>query len=182
MDTFFQSLRGYCETLRIPLISRETEQFLDKLLEEHRPLSVLEIWAAVWYSSLFIAQKISRRWGRISSFEIGYHSYLRALKNIEVSEVSNITIYPFDMNEIHLQDFFSQKFDFVFVDAQKSQYWDYMKKIQPYLCEKNIILLDDVIKYQNKLTWLYSFLQENQINYEIYDTEPWDGVMLLKNI
>jgi hypothetical protein len=43
MDTFFQSLRGYCETLRIPLISRETEQFLDKLLEENRPLSVLEI-------------------------------------------------------------------------------------------------------------------------------------------
>ena len=65
--------------------------------------------------------------------------------------MSNITLYPFDINEIQLEDFFSQKFDFVFIDAQKSQYGDYMKKIQTHLSKKNTLLLDDVIKYQHKL-------------------------------
>ncbi|MDR0369538.1 MAG: hypothetical protein LBH96_03335 [Candidatus Peribacteria bacterium] len=55
------------------------------------------------------------------------------------------------MNEITLETFFSQKFDFVFIDAQKNQYGDYIEKIQRYLCPENTILLDDVIKYQNKL-------------------------------
>ncbi|MDR2540944.1 MAG: hypothetical protein LBD11_04095 [Candidatus Peribacteria bacterium] len=74
------------------------------------------------------------------------------MKNTTTANTKNITLYPFDMNEITLEKFFSQKFDFVFIDAQKSQYGDYMQKIQPYLCPENTLLLDDVIKYQNKLT------------------------------
>ena len=181
MDKFFTTLRAYCEQLRIPLISRETQAFLDELLEKKRPQRVLEIWAAVGFSSIFIAQKIASRWGVIASFEIWYPSYLQALRNIEKAQMSNITLYPFDINEIQLEDFFSQKFDFVFIDAQKSQYGDYMQKIQTHLSKKNTLLLDDVIKYQHKLNWLYSFLSENQLNYKIYDTEPGDGVMLIEN-
>jgi predicted O-methyltransferase YrrM len=52
---------------------------------------------------------------------------------------------------LHLEKFFAQKFDFVFIDARKSQYGDYIQKIQPYLCPETALLLDDVIKYQNKL-------------------------------
>ena len=94
------------------------------------------------------------------------------MKNLADTHLSNLTIYPFDINEIQLEKFFSQKFDFVFIDAQKSQYGDYMQKIQTHLCKKNTILLDDVIKYQNKLTSLYSFISKNQLNYQIFDTEP----------
>ena len=43
MDNFFTTLRAYCEQLRIPLISRETQAFLDELLEKKRPQRVLEI-------------------------------------------------------------------------------------------------------------------------------------------
>lgn len=182
MDTFFDQLRQYCESLRVPLISPETQQFMDQLLEKEKPVSILEIWAAIGYSSLFIANKIASWWGRISSFEIWYHSYLRSLKNLADTHLSNLTIYPFDINEIQLEKFFSQKFDFVFIDAQKSQYGDYMQKIQTHLCKKNTILLDDVIKYQNKLTSLYSFISKNQLNYQIFDTEPWDWVMVIKNV
>ena len=64
----------------------------------------------------------------------------------------NITRYPFDIGEIQLESFFSEKFDFVFIDAQKSQYGNYIQKIQSCLYPENTLLLDDVIKYQNKLT------------------------------
>jgi len=74
------------------------------------------------------------------------------LKNIKQANMRNATLYPFDISEIVLETVFSQKFDFVFIDAQKSQYGDYMEKIQRYLCPENTLLLDDVIKYQNKLT------------------------------
>ena len=43
MDTFFDQLRQYCEALRVPLISPETQQFMDQLLEKEKPVSILEI-------------------------------------------------------------------------------------------------------------------------------------------
>jgi len=182
MVSFLEQLRSNCETRRIPLISRETESFLQQLLIVTQPKRILEIWSAVGYSSIIMSQTISQWEGTISSFEISYPAYLEAMKNIKQAWARNITIYPFDMNEIILETFFSEKFDFVFIDAQKSQYGDYMQKIQKVLCPENTILLDDIIKYQNKLASLYSFLEKNQINYQIFSTEPWDGVMLIENV
>ena len=173
-------LRKSCEDRHIPLISVQTQDFIINRLEHNQPKRVLEIWSAVWYSSIVISQTISKRWGTLTSFEISYPAYLEALKNIEKAEINNVVLYPFDINEISLEKFFSQKFDAAFIDAQKSQYWDYLQKIRSHLAPENTLLLDDVIKYQNKLTWLYQFIEKMQINYEIFDTEPGDGVMLIE--
>jgi len=173
-------LRKSCEDRHIPLISVQTQDFIINRLERNQPKRVLEIWSAVWYSSIVISQTISKWWGTLTSFEISYPAYLEALKNIEKAELNNVVLYPFDINEISLEKFFSQKFDAAFIDAQKSQYWDYLQKIRSHLAPENTLLLDDVIKYQNKLTWLYQFLEKMQINYEIFGTEPGDGVMLIE--
>ncbi|MDR3169763.1 MAG: hypothetical protein LBU27_08770 [Candidatus Peribacteria bacterium] len=104
------------------------------------------------------------------SLEIAYPAYLEALKT--TAKMHNIILYPFDINRIHPEKLFSQKFDFVFIDAQKGQYGEYVEKIQTSLCPENTLLLDDVIKYQNKLSSLYSFLGKNQVKYKIFPTEP----------
>ena len=180
LQQFLSGLRKSCEDRHIPLISVQTQDFLVSWLERNQPKRVLEIWSAVWYSSIVISQTISKRWGTLTSFEISYPAYLEALKNIEKANLNNVVLYPFDINEIVLEKFFSQKFDAAFIDAQKSQYWDYLQKIRSHLAPENTLLLDDVNKYQNKLAQLYQLLEKKQINYEIFDTEPWDGVMLIE--
>jgi predicted O-methyltransferase YrrM len=152
MSSFLDQLRALCESRHIPLISQETQTFLEQLLAAKQPKNILEIGTAVGYSSIVIAETLQTRGGKITSFEIGYFAYLEALKNTKEARVKNIILYPFDINAIHPEKFFTEKFDFVFIDAQKSQYGDYMQKIQPYLCPETTLLLDDVIKYQNKLT------------------------------
>ena len=180
LEQYLADLRQSCKSRRIPLISKETQTFIISWLNRHQPKRVLEIWSAVWYSSIVISQTISKWWGTLTSFEISYPAYLEALKNIEKANCNNVVLYPFDINEISLEKFFSQKFDAAFIDAQKSQYGDYLQKIRSHLALENTLLLDDVIKYQNKLGKLYQFLKKKQINYEIFDTEPWDGVMLIE--
>ena len=177
---YLADLRKSCEERHIPLISIQTQDFLVGWLERNQPKRVLEIWSAVWYSSIVISQTISKWWGTLTSFEISYPAYLEALKNIENADCNNVVLYPFDINEVSLEKFFSQKFDAAFIDAQKSQYWDYLQKIRSHLAPENTLLLDDVIKYQNKLGQLYQLLKKKQINYKIFDTEPWDGVMLIE--
>ncbi len=180
LDEYLAQLRQSCEQRHIPLISKETQAFLVSWLERHQPKNVLEIWAAVWYSGIVISQTIQQRWGRLTSFEISYPAYLEAMKNLQNADCKNVVLYPFDINELSLEKFFSQKFDAAFIDAQKSQYGDYLQKIRQYLEPENTLLLDDVIKYQNKLAWLYEFIEKKQINYKIFDTEPGDGVMLIE--
>ena len=180
LEQFLVELRKSCEERHIPLISRETQEFIVSRLERHQPKRILEIWSAVGFSGIIISKTIEQRWGTLTSFEISYPAYLEAMKNLQNANCTNVVIYPFDINEIALEKFFSQKFDAAFIDAQKSQYWDYLQKIRSHLLPENTLLLDDVIKYQNKLTWLYEFIEKKQINYKIFDTEPGDGVMLIE--
>lgn len=181
MHDFFENLRRNCEIRKIPLISRETQDFLAQKIQEKKPKKVLEIWSAIGYSTCRISQLINQRKGSIASFEISYPAYLEATKNLQKIQAKNAVLYPFDFNEIRLESFFSENFDFVFIDARKSQYGNYLEKIQEILKPENTIILDDVIKYQNKLSLLYSFLQKNQVFYEIFDMEVGDWVMLIEN-
>ena len=156
---FLEQLRASCEQRKIPLISRETQAILADILKKHQPKTCLE------------------------SFEVAYPSYLEAQYNIHQTKLTNITLYPFDITKLQSsRAILPKQSDFVFIDAQKSQYGSYLEKIQEKLSSENTILLDDILKYQTKLDWLYKFLKENQINYEIFESEPGDGVMLIHNL
>ncbi|MFA5747670.1 MAG: class I SAM-dependent methyltransferase [Candidatus Absconditabacterales bacterium] len=174
-------LRVNCKNRTIPIISEETESFLIKIIKKKKPKLCLEIGSAVGYSSIVIASIINERGGKLYSFEIGYVAYLEALSNFLKSNLTNILLYPFDFGKIDIKKFFKDHLDFVFVDGQKSQYGNYMQNIENALNQETIIVLDDVIKYHNKLNTLYGYLQKKQINYKIFQIEHDDGVMLIKN-
>lgn len=174
-------LRVNCKNRTIPIISEETESFLIKIIKKKKPKLCLEIGSAVWYSSIVIASIINERGWKLYSFEIWYVAYLEALSNILKSNLTNILLYPFDFWKIDIKKFFKDHLDFVFVDWQKSQYGDYLQNIESMLNQETIIVLDDVIKYHNKLNTVYWYLQKKQINYKIFQIEHDDGVMLIKN-
>jgi len=73
----------------------------------------------------------------------------------------------------------SKKADFVFIDGQKSQYAEYLEIIETLISDTTILVLDDVIKYHNKLSTVYRFLEKKQMNYEVRQLEADDGVMTM---
>ena len=174
------NLRDSSKARNIPIISTATEEFLLEFLSIHQPKKCLEIGSAVWYSTIVIADKIRERSGQIVTFERSYPAYIEGLQNISTNNLHNITSYPFNFQEIQLERFFQWKCDFVFVDWQKSQYGDYLRKIWPVIENNSLIVIDDVIKYHNKLIWLYEFIKEMQIQYEILALDDDDWVMILK--
>ncbi len=177
---FLSSLRQKCERLNIPLISPETENFLHTIIQEHKPQNILEIGTAIWYSSIFFAKEMSAWNGVVFTFEISYPSYIQWLSNISQSGYSaSICSYFLDFSSISLSKIITQKFDMIFIDAQKSQYLNYLMKISNLIADHWVIILDDIIKYQNKTNSLYEYLWKNQINYQIYDMEDGDGIMVI---
>jgi len=77
------------------------------------------------------------------------------LANIRQSGLHNITSYPFDFCQADIQKLIPTGVDFVFVDGQKNQYADYLEKLENIAGKDTFIVMDDVIKYHNKLTKLY---------------------------
>ncbi len=174
----FGQFRSYCLSKNIPIISTQTESFLIEIIKQKRPNNILEIWSAIWYSTIFFSKLVKK----IYSFEISYPSYLEAISNINLNNIFNINLYPFNFLKVDLNKIIFEQIDFVFIDWQKSQYGLYLQKILPYCNWKTTIILDDIIKYHNKLQSLYEYISKNQINYKILDMEEWDWIMLIEDM
>ena len=173
-------LRTNCEARNIPIISKATEGFLAKMLKKTKPAVCLEIWWAVGYSGIYMANIINKRWGKLYSLEISYPGYREWRYNTIASQTYNLISYPYNALEIPLEKFLPQNHvDFVFVDGQKAQYGSYLAKLENICTDKTVIVIDDVIKYHHKLTSLYWYLEKKQINYKIVQLDPDDGVMII---
>ncbi len=176
-----KTLRKTCKERKIPIISLATENFLWKLLRKHKPKICLEIWGAVGYSSIYMGELLNTRGGKITSFEVSYPAYQESLQNIKESHCHNIISYPYDVRQAPIKKLVQGPVDFVFIDGQKSQYGEYMEIIEKITSPHTVIVIDDVIKYYNKLIWLYWYLEKKQINYKVVQLEPDDGVMIINS-
>ena len=179
-----ETLRKTCKERNIPIISVATEQFLSKLLRKHKPKICVEIWGAVGYSSIYMGGILDSRWGKITSFEISYPAYLQGLQNNKEAHCYNVISYPYDVRYAPIKKLVQTEqakgpVDFIFIDGQKTQYGEYMEIIEKISSPHTVIVIDDVIKYHNKIQSLYGYLQKKQINYKILQLEPDDGVMVI---
>ena len=177
-----KKLRKSCEDRKIPIISLATENFLWKLLRKHKPKICLEIWGAVGYSSIYMGEVIHTWGGKITSFEVSYPAYQESLQNTKEAHCYNIINYPYDIRLAPIKKLVQSPVDFIFIDGQKSQYGEYMEIIEKITSPHTVIVIDDVIKYYNKLSSLYGYLEKKQIKYKILQLEPDDGVILIEKI
>ena len=175
-----ESLRIFCKKYDIPLISRETENFLIQQIHLYRPSSIVEIGSAIGYSTTIIANTVSSytKYGRIDSWEISYPHYWQALLTIR-KYTSNTTIYLGNVCHITREKYTTQQYDMVFIDGRKSETLLYLKKLRHNIHENTLIIVDDVIKFKNKMTDRYEFLDKYNIEYNIHQLENDDGIITL---
>ena len=181
MENYLKNLRQNAQERNIPIMSPQTEAFLREQLTKYKPTSCVEIGSAIWYSTIFIASLIKEWWGQLISFEVSYPAYLEALLHIKDMQLTNITLYPCSILTNDVTKFIPKKADFLFVDGQKNQYGDYLEKLESIQAKENQVIIDDVIKYHDKLDWLYGYLEKKQISYEILPMEAGDGIMIISN-
>lgn len=179
MNYFFNNLRESCVNRRIPLISQSTENFLVNIITQNKPKKCLEIWSAVWYSGILIAETIQNRGWQINSFEICFPNYKECLYNLHISGQKNCSFMHADFAKVALKNYFTEQFDFVFIDARKADYRKYLELVQPMLARNCVIILDDVIKYANKSISLYENLKKLQVFYKIDQIDEDDWVMTI---
>lgn len=178
-QNIIESLRSYALQHNVPVIDDPTRQYIEEILQEHKPLHCLEIGSAIWYSTLCIAQKISTWGGQITSFECSYPSYIKAIHTIKTTQLSNILLYRWDFLKFS-RAILPISIDFLFIDAEKSSYLDYYLFCKPFLADNCIVIFDDVIKFTSKTANLLTYLRTNAIWYEILQISDDDGILLIE--
>ncbi len=67
----------------------------------------------------------------------------------------------------------------VFIDGRKSETLIYLKKLMPYIHNNTHIIIDDVIKFKEKMQDCYDFLDKNNIEYKIEKIDSDDGILII---
>jgi hypothetical protein len=61
----------------------------------------------------------------------------------------------------------------------KKEYLQYLLFLLPKMTPDAMIVIDDVVKFRDKMEDLYDFLDRKDIEYNICSTDPDDGIMIL---
>ena len=151
LDEELKELRESNESEGVPLIMRETEGVLRLLLSLVRPKRILELGTAHGYSSLFFAKLLPD--AQIITIDRNPYMIDKAKEVFAThSEAGRIELRVGDAletlealrNEM-AEDGSSEKFDFVFIDAAKSHYREFLDIIEDISTDDAFIVCDNIL-------------------------------------
>lgn len=131
-------------TARVPVIRKETQSFLKVLLLLKKPLRILEIGAAVGFSAILMSEYMPAG-GHITTIENYGKRIAAARENIcRAGREGQITLLEGDALEV--MKTLSGPYDFIFMDAAKGQYIQYLPEAIRLLSPEGVLLSDNVLQ------------------------------------
>ena len=134
------------EALRdeVPIIRKETQAFLKVMLAVKKPKRILEIGTAVGFSALFMAEHDAclEELVTIENYE---KRIPIAKKNIErAGESERIKLLNGDA--LSVMQTLTKPFDFIFMDAAKAQYINFLPEVLRLLKTDGVLVSDNVLQ------------------------------------
>ncbi len=170
---------------KIPNISYEIGMFLNMIIKNKNIKNVLEIGTANGYSTIWMAEALKATGGMITTFEISIPSYKEAQENFKKFKLNKYIDSIFEdflKEDKILKNKNIKKFDLIFIDGQKNKTLDFFNKAKKLLKDGGIIIVDDVIKFKNKMSEFYKYIEkQNKFYYIILPIDIDDGIMMIIN-
>ncbi len=139
------ALRQEAEQAEVPIILKETEQYLKTMLVVVKPQRILEIGCAVGYSAMFFAACCG---AEVVTIEKDPETYETACANLRrLGYEDRVTILCGDgeeaVNQLKQEEI--APFDLVFIDAAKSHYQRFMEAALTVCTPDAVIICDNVL-------------------------------------
>ena len=127
----------------IPIINRDTANFLKSVLLFNNPKLILEVGTAVVYSTLWLAE-YSDSDCEIVTIERDETRLIEAKENIKEFRFNKKVKFKYG-DALEIIPYLRRKFDLIFIDAAKGQYLNLFKLAEDKVNENGIILCDNVL-------------------------------------
>lgn len=155
-----QEIRKQATLTYVPIIRQETESLLKVLLQIKKPKRILEVGAAVGYSTLVMSENVDKDC-HITTIERNEKRISLAKANIiKAGKEDMITLIEGDALEV--LDHLEGKYDFIFMDAAKGQYINFLPSILKLLDMGGILVSDNVLLDGNIVESRYDIVRRNR--------------------
>lgn len=142
-------------------IDQETAEFLFGEIILRGANSILEIGTSNGFSTFWLIQAAELTSGSVITIESDRKRYQLACRNL--NEFTNARLIS-----TLAEDFIptlQQKFDFIFIDAGKINYLDYLRLLMENLADNTLIIADNVISHRSTVNEYLDFVRNNR-NFE----------------
>jgi predicted O-methyltransferase YrrM len=132
-----------------PILGREKGAFLARLIERERPKRAVEIGSLIGYSAILIAGHLPPG-GRLLAIEAS--EYLARITEENVARAglaSRVRVLQGDA--LRVIPFLGHRFDLALIDANKEEYLEYLRALEPRLIKGAWVVADNTKIYRARL-------------------------------
>lgn len=145
---------------QVPIIRTEMKNLLKVLLQIKKPKKILEVGTAVGFSSLFMSRYLEPG-ATITTIERYEPRIEKAKENFEkADEKKCITLLEGDAIEILKE--LEESYDFIFMDAAKGQYINFLPDILRLLNKDGLLVSDNALQEGELVKSRYAVTRRNR--------------------
>lgn len=136
-------------------VDNESANFLNILIKAANAKNALEIGTSNGYSAIWLAQALKKTGGKLTTIEFWDNRLNVAIDNFKKAGVNDIIETKLGQAVMILEEMAYNDnppvFDFVFIDANKSEYIKYFNLIHPMLKRGGVIAADNILSHYKKV-------------------------------
>ena len=146
-------------------VAREVAEKLYELINTYKPQTIIEIGTSLGYSTIWMAEAAREYGGKIITVE---HEETKIKKTQELFDYLELqdTVKLVHQDAKEFLENYKNKIDFLFLDALKRDYIEYIQLAEKNLSAHALVVADDVTTWKRKVE---NFLQHMQS--EKYESE-----------
>ncbi len=157
---FLTNLEEECIKTQVPVIRPQMQSLLRFLITLHKPLRILEVGCAIGYSSILMAE-YSLEESHITTIEKYEKRIPLAHENIKAAGFEHkITLLEGDAFEILRE--LEKPFDFIFMDAAKAQYINFLPDVVRLLNPGGLLVSDNILQEGDLLESRFAVTRRNR--------------------
>lgn len=193
LTTYLKNLKASWLERNIPNITEENAEFIKGLIRIKKPKHILEIGTANGYSTLqfatvFFEESLTSSLQEsntpsiqhsITTIEYAWNAHMEAVEHFRNCKMKQIHAIWWDAKAV-IPSLADGYFDFVYIDAMKREYLDYLLLALPKMTPDALIVIDDVEKFRDKMENLYEWLAKYLIPYTLEKTDVDDSIMIIQ--
>ena len=147
----------------IPIIRKGSQRLIRFMLEMKKPSNILEVGTATGFSSVFMLEFLNKN-AKITTIEKMEERAAKAEENFKKFDKSKrITLIKGDSTDI-LSELVSKDktYDFIFMDAAKGQYINFLENIKKLLVSGGILITDNMLQEGRLLDSRYTVVRRDR--------------------